>query len=119
MLDLQPYLHKFSQLDSTLALERSELYRKLQPEIDRILDHVWMEDLAVAPPAPATDALHAVAWNIERGMRADAVTRHLLEHPHLRSADVFLLSELDWGMARTGNRFVARDLAMACGLNYA
>ena len=29
-----------------------------------------------------------------------------------RFADVLLLSEVDWGMARTGNRFVARDMAI-------
>ena len=32
---------------------------------------------------------------------------------------MLLLTELDYGMARTGNRFVARELARALKLNYA
>jgi len=43
----------------------------------------------------------------------------LKDHPTLRAADVLLLSELDWGMARSRNRFVARDIAQALGMNFA
>jgi endonuclease/exonuclease/phosphatase family metal-dependent hydrolase len=60
-----------------------------------------------------------VAWNIERGLRLDGIVHFLKEHPLLANADLLLLSELDWGMARTGNRFVARDMAAALGMNYA
>jgi endonuclease/exonuclease/phosphatase family metal-dependent hydrolase len=63
--------------------------------------------------------LRAVAWNIERGLRLEAIIRFLQQHPWLRSADVLLLSELDWGMARTGNRFVAREIAASLGMSYA
>src|SRR4029077_12917928 len=84
------------------------------------LEQVWLGQLVDAPESgPAREAIRAVAWNIERGMRADAVARILREHPALNHADVLLLSELDWGMARTGNRFIARDLAQAIGMNYA
>lgn len=70
-------------------------------------------------PVLTEKTIGAVAWNIERGMRADAVARLLRQHPTLNHADVLLLSELDWGMARTGNCFIARDLAEAIGMNYA
>jgi hypothetical protein len=37
----------------------------------------------------------------------------------LRKKDLLLLTELDYGMARSGNRFVARELAQKLELNYA
>jgi endonuclease/exonuclease/phosphatase family metal-dependent hydrolase len=37
----------------------------------------------------------------------------------MQGADVLLLTELDYGMARSDNRFVARELAAALGLNFA
>src|SRR5207248_1444981 len=63
--------------------------------------------------------IKAVAWNIERGICLDSVVRFLQQRDSLSSADVLLLSELDWGMARTGNRFVAREIAAALGMSYA
>jgi endonuclease/exonuclease/phosphatase family metal-dependent hydrolase len=115
---LRPSLQEFARFETTQDLEQSTLYKKLKPELDRILDYVWHEDLAPAS-APAGDSIRAVAWNIERGIRLDGIIQHLEQHPLLANADLLLLSELDWGMARTGNRFVAREIASALGLNYA
>src|SRR5256712_11823699 len=56
---------------------------------------------------------------MERGIRGDAIARLLRDHPLLKEAGVLLISELDWGMARTQNRFIARDLAEALRMNYA
>jgi endonuclease/exonuclease/phosphatase family metal-dependent hydrolase len=52
-------------------------------------------------------------------MCVDAVARLLRQHTDLKDADILMLSELDWGMARTGNRFIARAIAEATGMNYA
>ena len=41
------------------------------------------------------------------------------EEPALAAADVLLLAEVDHGMARSGNRHVARELAEALGMSYA
>lgn len=114
----QPFLADFARLENTRALENSPLYLKVKPAIDGVLDRVWCEDFAPASPA-AGDSIRVVAWNIERGMRLDGIIPFLREHPLLANADVLLLSELDWGMARTNNRNVARDLASALGMNYA
>ena len=62
--------------------------------------------------------IRATAWNIERGKRLPSIVRVLREHPVLRASDVLLLTELDYGMARTENRFVARELAEALAMNY-
>jgi len=66
-----------------------------------------------------TSRLHVVAFNAERGTHFGQIRTLLRDEPQLRGADVLLLSEVDWGMARSGNRHVARDLAAALGLGYA
>ena len=115
-----PFLKEFSRFETIKSLERSPLYRKVQPDIERVLGHVWQGEFAQAvEPRGREDPICAVAWNIERGMRADAISRLVRDHPLLKEAGVLLLSELDWGMARTQNRFIARDLAMVLGMNYA
>jgi endonuclease/exonuclease/phosphatase family metal-dependent hydrolase len=63
--------------------------------------------------------IRALAWNIERGIQFDGILDALRHHPDLNDRDFLLLTELDYGMARSGNRFVARDLALALNLNYA
>lgn len=68
---------------------------------------------------PCVDSdVRVVAFNAERGTRFDEICALLRSEPRLRDADVLLLSEVDWGMARSGNRHVARDLAAALGMTY-
>jgi endonuclease/exonuclease/phosphatase family metal-dependent hydrolase len=114
----RPYLQELARFENTKDLETSTLYRKLKPNLERILSHVWYEELVTATP-PSGRGVKAVAWNIERGIRTDAICRFLQDHQDLRGADVLLLSELDWGMARTENRFVVRDIAGSLNMNYA
>ena len=109
---------ELARFSNTRQLEASELYRQLKPHIDRLLQSVVHENFASASTV-CSDEIRAAAWNIERGMRTEAVIRAIVEHPRLAAADVYLLSELDRGMARTGNRFVARDIAERLNLNYA
>ena len=112
-------LTDLARFDSTRELEGSSLYRKLKPEIEQILSHVWREDLAPLAPHDAGQGIRVVAWNIERGIRLDDVVRSLQDHLSLANPDVLLLSELDWGMARTRNRFVAQEIASSLQMNYA
>ena len=81
-------------------------------------------------------------WNIERGLEFDAVKAALANDqrffrrlaPEIRSprldlptvldqssklsrADVVVLNEVDWGLKRTNHRNVARELALAMGMN--
>src|SRR5262245_46059908 len=115
---LRPYLQELARFETMQELERSSVYRKLKPDIDRVLNHVWHEDFA-SPSAATGNLMHAVAWNIERGIHLHGIIRFLQEHPSLGQADVLLLSELDWGMARTENRFVAQEVASTLRMNYA
>lgn len=114
------FLKELAHFESTPELEGSELYRKLRPDIDAVLEQVWQDqfaDSATRSEVQGSGPINAVAWNIERGIQIDAAARLLRKHPALNNADILLLSELDWGMARTGNRFVARDLAQTIGMN--
>ena len=120
--ELTPRFPALAQFDSTRALTSSPLYAELRPEIERVLTGLVQENFAPARPqraAQAAPAVRATAWNIERGKRLPSIVRVLGEHPVLRASDVLLLTELDYGMARTENRFVARELAESLGLNYA
>jgi endonuclease/exonuclease/phosphatase family metal-dependent hydrolase len=116
---LQPYFAELAEFASTKTLEASPLYARLKPEIERVLTSTAQEDFAPAPfKSTHSNFIRATAWNIERGLRLNNIIRVLKEHPVLSQSDVLLLTELDYGMARTGNRFVARELAESLELNY-
>lgn len=118
---LAPHFHELARFNSTRALKSSRLYARLRPEIERVLGSIVREDFADADErlhATHADFIRATAWNVERGKRLPGVVRALGEHPVLRASDVVLLTELDHGMARTGNCFVAREIAAALRLNY-
>lgn len=113
-------LPTLAEFDSTPALQASPLFRKLCPEINRLLDTIIVENLADDTVAVTEQSfIRAVAWNIERGKRLDPIIRALREDETLRTADLLLLTEADYGMARSGNRNVAREIAHALNLNYA
>jgi endonuclease/exonuclease/phosphatase family metal-dependent hydrolase len=123
---LNRYFPDLLQFDSTPEMEASELYRKIKPDVERIMTAV-----VVSGPATAHDGrgritessshtnIHALAWNLERGIRLDGILKTLSSDEQFANKDVLLLTELDHGMARSGNRFVAREIADALGINYA
>jgi endonuclease/exonuclease/phosphatase family metal-dependent hydrolase len=65
-------------------------------------------------PAELTGWARVVAWNVQRGRRLPEAAARL----RASDADIALLSELDSGMARTGNEDVAAGLAAALGDEY-
>ena len=108
---LRPHFPELEKFNSTRELEASPLYARLRPEIERVLESVVHEDFAPAAPPARAPAVRATAWNIERGMRLDSIISVLRDHPEMGQSDLLLLTELDYGMARSGNRFVAREIA--------
>jgi endonuclease/exonuclease/phosphatase family metal-dependent hydrolase len=64
---------------------------------------------------PVDRPLRIVAANLERGRRLDDWEALLRSS----GADVVLISEADGGMARSGNRYVARELADRLGMSFA
>jgi endonuclease/exonuclease/phosphatase family metal-dependent hydrolase len=81
----------------------------------------FADAVEVQPPRPPNAgaalgrAARIVAWNVERGRHVEAIAGLLAAS----GADIALLTELDCGMARSGQRHVARDLARQLGFAYA
>jgi len=103
----------------TLALLRAAPdWERLEERFRRLLGAVRRHEPPAppAPPPPArADRVRAVHWNIEHGNWYDRVEHALLHHPELADVDLLLLNEVDFGMARAGNRDVTGDLARALG----
>lgn len=75
-----------------------------------------VEVRSAAPVSPRVDGrLRIAAWNAERGRHPGPAAALISES----NADVVLLSELDVGMARTGQRHTLADLAAEIGGSYA
>src|SRR5690349_18418777 len=115
---LNVYFPELLKFNSTAELEASNLYEKIWPEVERILNAIIVsEPSAVADgltlpkinpeiqnggfPPPATtdgsDQVRALAWNIERGSRFEGIVDALQHHPKLKNRDLLLLTELDYG----------------------
>lgn len=124
--DLNRHFPELLGFESTREMEASEIYSRIRPEVERILNCVVREDLFESTnggyPAredAAKGPIRAVAWNLERGCVFEGIVKALSSHADLQNRDLLLLSELDHGMARSGNRHVAREIAERLGLNYA
>lgn len=115
---LEDYFPDLLKFESVEELESSAIYQKIKPEVERILNAVAQENFA-PQISGKSKTVQALAWNIERGNRFDGIVEALKNHPRLKEKDLLLLTELDYGMARSGNRFVAQELAKVLKLNYA
>ena len=113
-----PELLKFNSLEET---EKSAVYQKIKPDVERILNAIVAENFSNRSTSKAQNpkSVSTVAWNIERGSIFEGIADALENHPELKDKDLYLLTELDYGMARSGNRFVAQELAKRLNLNYA
>lgn len=81
------------------------------------LDCALRGGLYAPRPAAMVDTLDVLAFNIERGFQVDEILA-AVESGDLPDADVWLLSEVDHGCARTDRRDVARDMAEALQLDF-
>lgn len=104
--------------NSTREMENSAVYQSVKKEVERILNAIVQENFA-PEKFEKTNVVYSLAWNIERGSRFEGIVAALKTHEKLKNKDLLLLTELDYGMARSGNRFVAQDLAKRLKLNYA
>jgi endonuclease/exonuclease/phosphatase family metal-dependent hydrolase len=117
--DLNKYFPQLLEFESMDELRRSELYPKIREDAERILNSVVVENFAPVQIGSESKIVRALAWNIERGCVFEGILSALETDERLAGRDVLLLTELDYGMARSGNRFVAREIAKRLGFNYA
>ena len=92
---LTPELERLGEIRRRRHLKRNRIYKRIAPEIDRVLEGFeW--DLSIAPPPMrpklADDRVRAVAWNVERGKRFDGVRALLRQHEVLGQADLIYLN---------------------------
>jgi endonuclease/exonuclease/phosphatase family metal-dependent hydrolase len=116
--ELRPHFEALARCRSTAELLGLPLYRDLEPKLHRVLRIPVTESFATGE-ARARDRYRVVAWNLERGIELEGQLEAFHHHPYLRDADLVLLTETDVGMARSGNRDVARVLAQELGMNFA
>ena len=70
---------------------------------------------STSPNTAPPETISAVTWNIERGKHFESLVASLKTNASLAAADIHLLTEVDWGMARSANRNVAAELGRALG----
>jgi endonuclease/exonuclease/phosphatase family metal-dependent hydrolase len=117
--DLQPHFKDLARFGSTAEYAQSELYGRLRPDIEKILTAVEQGTHPPKPRSTESDTILAAAWNIERGIQLDRIIHVLDQDPVLKESDVLFLTEVDYGMARAGNRHVGREIADALGFSFA
>ena len=116
--DLNQYFPDLLGFESIAAAEKSAAYKKMEPKVLDILNSIVQEEYA-PKDAGSRGFISTAAWNIERGSYLKGIIDKLESHEQLKDKDLYLLAELDYGMARSDNQFVAQELAKALKLNYA
>lgn len=87
------------------------LERRTHDQLLAMVPEINLLEVHSEHSAEPAEAQRVLVWNGERG-------RFVLERSPLPPADVYLLNEMDAGMARTENAHTARRLAETLGLNY-
>jgi endonuclease/exonuclease/phosphatase family metal-dependent hydrolase len=113
--DIVPRLEALAKCRSTAELEAHPEYKVIAPLAERSLATTHVADFR-RTAAPPRSRYRLLAWNIERGTQLDAQLEAWRSHPYLQSCDVLLITEVDAGMARSGNRMVAETLARELGM---
>jgi endonuclease/exonuclease/phosphatase family metal-dependent hydrolase len=80
--------------------------------------HPWGPIVLNRPPAADRRLLKIVAFNACTGRSLDRISQRL-RRPPLSNADIILLSEMDWRMARSYYRETAAELAADLGMSFA
>lgn len=114
---LAPHFDALRAIRTRKQLVKSALWQDIGGEVERVLDGIEVRD--AKDPRPLGNTFCAAAWNIQRGTHLEGLIAAFRDDPDLARADVVMLSEVDHGMGRSGNRHVARELADALGMGYA
>lgn len=102
-----------AQRDALTAGPRTaETHRRLMAEVPAMMS---VQTGGEASAGNLPEKLSVVAWNLERGLFPGDSAAHIAP----LAPDVVLLSEMDHGMARTGQRHTTAEMAQALGMAYA
>jgi len=117
--ELRPRFADLARCASTPELLAHPVYDEIREHAERALESPETGDFTCAPAPPEKSAYRFLAWNLERGIQFEGILEALRAHPYMKDCDVLLLTETDVGMARSGNRDVARELASELGMHVA
>jgi endonuclease/exonuclease/phosphatase family metal-dependent hydrolase len=121
---LEAYLRtavaEMSRLPTGVSLRASQFWRVEERRVERVLGTIHAGGPGTEAPAGSADPLRRIVqWNILKGIALDEIVRVLEESESLRAPDALLLNEVDVGMARSGNRHIAGELAARLGMHWA
>lgn len=117
-IDYQSLIDQLRRFSTLKQLYRSDVYRMHRQALFWILS-VPQPYLFEHVQPRLQDFLRVVQWNIEKGKNFQGLVETFSTHPILRYADVILLNEADYGMARSGRRHIARELGQWLGMHVA
>lgn len=97
----------------TAAQRTASDHRDLMSQIEALA--LIQQDWTGANSSVLPSELTIAAWNVERCIDVEGSAELLIKH----APDIVLLSEMDFGMARTGQRHTAREIAEQMQTGYA
>jgi len=117
---LVPFLfeERISFRSNTAGRSAKEINQEILPVLDRVVvsnEYGFPSHDVKSGNFPVKDnqTLHVAEWNAARGLDWDILPDF---YP---IADIIILNEMDWGMARSGNRDTTKDMAKSLEMNYA
>jgi endonuclease/exonuclease/phosphatase family metal-dependent hydrolase len=116
---LSSSLEELRKVGSTAELLSHPIYKQRQDEFRQVLDGYVSESFTNGVPNSQHKHVRICSWNVERGLAFEGISHFLENHPIISASDILILTETDFGMARTGNLDVARQLAEKLSMNYA
>lgn len=124
---LNQYFPELLKFDSTAEMEASGVWPKVREDVERIMSAVVVGSAVRSARFTAYErdesrtlnGIRALAWNLERGIQFEGIADALANDDRISGRDILMLPELDLGMTRSGNRFVAKELAERLQVNYA
>lgn len=114
--ELNPLFPELKTFKNNRSLKTSSFYNQHGKEFERVANGIEYSNLHQSPLR--SDHVRVVAWNIERGIHVRGIINYIRSHPELQETDIFLLTETDIGMGRSGNLNVPAKLAEALSMNY-
>ena len=114
---LAPFLseERLSFLSNVAGRSAKEINLEVLPTLDRVV----ISNNRGSPPFVSGEmsgrnrTLRVGEWNAERGHNWDVFSQFY------SNADIIILNEMDWGMARSGNLDTTKEMAASLKMNYA
>ena len=116
MTEYREWIGNLSNYGTLSELGRSDFFADNRDEIEFFLQTPQVYTHAAAAPR-LNSFLRVAQWNIEKGKQFIPILDRFKNDDILKWADVIILNEADYGMNRSQNRHIARELAAQLGMH--